>query len=152
MSRLSTDLHRLEREMRGRFEVGVASSATARRCRRSTRPSDGREHRRDVLDPRRERYRQGAIAKVLHLPLARWSGPFIAINCSAIPRELLESELFGHERGAFTGATEQRPGKFELRQAARILLDEIADMPLELQAKLLRVPAGARGDAAGGAR
>jgi len=79
------------------------------------------------------------IAKVIHYHSARWSGPFIAINCSAIPRELLESELFGHERGAFTGATEQRAGKFELAQGGTVLLDEIADMPLELQAKLLRV-------------
>jgi two-component system nitrogen regulation response regulator GlnG len=79
------------------------------------------------------------IAKVIHYHSTRWSGPFIAINCSAIPRELLESELFGHERGAFTGATEQRAGKFELAQGGTVLLDEIADMPLELQAKLLRV-------------
>ncbi len=79
------------------------------------------------------------IAKVIHYHSTRWSGPFVAINCSAIPRELLESELFGHEKGAFTGATEQRAGKFELAQGGTILLDEIADMPLELQAKLLRV-------------
>jgi two-component system nitrogen regulation response regulator GlnG len=79
------------------------------------------------------------IAKVLHYHSNRWSGPFVAINCAAIPRDLLESELFGHERGAFTGANERRAGKFELAQEGTLLLDEIGDMPLELQAKLLRV-------------
>src|SRR5439155_1150167 len=66
-------------------------------------------------------------------------GPFMALNCSAIPNELLESELFGYERGAFTGAVERRIGKFEAAAGGTPFLDEIADMPLALQAKLLRV-------------
>ena len=79
------------------------------------------------------------IAKALHYHSPRWEGPFVAINCSAIPRELLESELFGYERGAFTGAAERRSGKFEQAAGGTLFLDEIGDMPLELQSKLLRV-------------
>ncbi|MBM4265203.1 MAG: sigma-54-dependent Fis family transcriptional regulator [Deltaproteobacteria bacterium] len=79
------------------------------------------------------------IAKAVHYHSPRWEGPFVAINCSAIPRDLLESELFGYERGAFTGAVERRAGKFEQASGGTLFLDEIGDMPLELQAKLLRV-------------
>ncbi|HZP40816.1 MAG TPA: sigma-54 dependent transcriptional regulator [Candidatus Binatia bacterium] len=78
------------------------------------------------------------IAKTLHYHSGR-RGPFVAINCSAIPNELLESELFGYERGAFTGAVERRVGKFEAAAGGTLFLDEIADMPLALQAKVLRV-------------
>lgn len=79
------------------------------------------------------------IARAIHFNSPRLGKPFIAINCAAIPRELLESELFGHERGAFTGATERKAGKFEQADGGTLFLDEIGDMPLELQAKLLRV-------------
>jgi len=79
------------------------------------------------------------IARAVHSNSARLGKPFIAINCAAIPHDLLESELFGHERGAFTGATERKAGKFEQAEGGTLFLDEIGDMPLELQAKLLRV-------------
>ncbi len=79
------------------------------------------------------------IAHALHAYSDRWQGPFVAVNCSAIPADLLESEMFGHERGAFTGATDRRIGKFEQAAGGTLLLDEISDMPLPLQAKLLRV-------------
>ncbi len=79
------------------------------------------------------------IARAVHYNSPRLGKPFIAINCAAIPRELLESELFGHERGAFTGATDRKAGKFEQANEGTLFLDEIGDMPLELQAKLLRV-------------
>ena len=78
------------------------------------------------------------IARALHFHSGR-GGPFVAINCSAIPRELLENELFGHERGAFTGAVERALGKFEVADKGTLFLDEISDLPLDLQAKLLRV-------------
>ncbi|WP_303722228.1 sigma-54 dependent transcriptional regulator [Malonomonas rubra] len=79
------------------------------------------------------------IARAIHFNSPRLGKPFVAINCAAIPRELLENELFGHERGAFTGATDRKAGKFEQANGGTLFLDEIGDMPLELQAKLLRV-------------
>ncbi|HXG22760.1 MAG TPA: sigma-54 dependent transcriptional regulator [Methylomirabilota bacterium] len=79
------------------------------------------------------------VAHALHAYSQRNTGPFVAINCAAIPETLLESELFGHERGAFSGAAEARPGKFELAHGGTLFLDEIGDMPVLLQAKLLRV-------------
>ncbi|MBT0666466.1 sigma-54 dependent transcriptional regulator [Geobacter pelophilus] len=79
------------------------------------------------------------IAKMIHLASPRRAAPFVPLNCAAIPENLLESELFGHERGAFTGAAQARRGKFELAQGGTIFLDEIGEMPMLLQAKLLRV-------------
>ena len=79
------------------------------------------------------------IARELHNRSHRAKGPFITINCGAIPENLLESELFGHVRGAFTGATQTKPGKFHLADGGTIFLDELGEMPLNLQVKLLRV-------------
>jgi len=79
------------------------------------------------------------VVRAVHFKSARWRAPLVAVNCSAIPGGLLESELFGHERGSFTGATDRRSGKFELAGQGTIFLDEIGDLPLELQPKLLRV-------------
>ena len=79
------------------------------------------------------------VARAIHFKSPRWRGPFVAVNCSAIPHGLLESELFGHERGAFTGATERRAGKVEQSSGGTLFLDEIGDLPVELQPKLLRV-------------
>jgi two-component system nitrogen regulation response regulator GlnG len=79
------------------------------------------------------------VARALHRHSPRASGPFIALNTAAIPKDLLESELFGHERGAFTGAAAQRRGRFEQADGGTLFLDEIGDMPAELQTRLLRV-------------
>jgi two-component system response regulator FlrC len=79
------------------------------------------------------------LARYIHQQSPRASKPFIAINCAAIPDNMLEATLFGHEKGAFTGAVAAAPGKFELAEGGTILLDEISEMPLGLQAKLLRV-------------
>ena len=78
------------------------------------------------------------IAKALHAQSARAGNLFVAVNCAAIPAEMLESELFGHEKGAFTGAVKERVGKFELAQGGTLFLDEVTEMPIALQAKLLR--------------
>jgi len=79
------------------------------------------------------------VARTLHERSARASGPFVALNCAAVPAELIESELFGHEKGSFTGAAARHVGKFEQAEHGTLFLDEIGDMPLHMQAKLLRV-------------
>ncbi len=79
------------------------------------------------------------FAHYIHQQSPRAKGPFVAVNCAAIPETLLEATLFGHEKGAFTGASQASPGKFELAQGGTLLLDEVTEMPLGLQAKLLRV-------------
>ena len=78
------------------------------------------------------------FARALHALSPRADGPFVAINCAAIPETLLETELFGHEKGAFTGASARKPGKFEMAHRGTLFLDEIGDLPLSLQAKILR--------------
>lgn len=78
------------------------------------------------------------LAKLIHTNSPRYEAPFIAVNSAAVPRDLMESELFGHEKGAFTGAVESRKGKFELAEGGTLFLDEVGDMSLALQAKLLR--------------
>jgi len=79
------------------------------------------------------------VARAVHEISPRAKAPFVRLNCAAIPRDLIESELFGHERGAFTGAVAQKRGKFELANRGTLFLDEIGDMSLDTQAKLLRV-------------
>jgi DNA-binding NtrC family response regulator len=79
------------------------------------------------------------VARTIHERSARASGPFVTLNCAAVPAELIESELFGHEKGSFTGASGRHIGKFEQADQGTIFLDEIGDMPLSMQAKLLRV-------------
>ena len=79
------------------------------------------------------------FAKTIHDHSTRKNHPFIKVNCAALPKELIESELFGHEKGAFTGAIQAKKGRFELADKGTIFLDEIGEMPLELQPKLLRV-------------
>ena len=79
------------------------------------------------------------VARSIHLRSSRASGPFVPVNCGAIPRELIESELFGYEKGAFTGAMRDRAGLMELSNGGTLFLDEIGDMPLDMQVKLLRM-------------
>jgi DNA-binding NtrC family response regulator len=90
------------------------------------------------------------FARALHVLSPRADGPFVAINCAAIPENLLETELFGHEKGAFTGAVTRKPGKFELAHRGTLFLDEVGDLPLTLQAKILRALEEKRFDRVGG--
>jgi len=92
------------------------------------------------------------VAKVIHHNSHRSEGPFIAVNCAAIPEDLVESELFGHERGAFTGAATQRIGSFEQAEGGTLFLDEIGEMPLSVQPKLLRILQEKTYQRVGGAR
>jgi two-component system response regulator AtoC len=92
------------------------------------------------------------VSDAIHALSARAKGPFIKINCAAIPENLIESELFGHEKGAFTGATSAKPGKFEQARGGTILLDEIGDMPLNLQPKLLRAVEQKQAERLGGTK
>jgi two-component system, NtrC family, nitrogen regulation response regulator GlnG len=140
MRRQAADLNRLEQQTRRRFELGVEIIGKTP-AMQDIFKTIGRVAHTDatVLIEGESGTGKELIARAIHSHSPRWSGPFIALNCSAVPRDLLESELFGHERGAFTGATEQRPGVFEVAQGGTLFLDEIGDMPVELQAKLLRV-------------
>ena len=79
------------------------------------------------------------IATTIHYQSKRKDKPLIKVNCAAMPEGLIESELFGHEKGAFTGAIKRKPGRFELADKGTIFLDEIADLPLSTQSKILRV-------------
>ena len=92
------------------------------------------------------------VARTIHAVSARREHPFVKVNCAAIPLELLESELFGHERGAFTGAHRRKSGQFELAERGTIYLDEVAELPLPLQAKLLHVLSDLRVMPVGGCR
>jgi two-component system nitrogen regulation response regulator NtrX len=92
------------------------------------------------------------VARSIHLASERQNEPFVEVNCAAIPENLIESELFGHEKGAFTGALESRKGKFELANTGTIFLDEVADMSLQTQAKVLRVLQEMEFERVGGSR
>ncbi len=92
------------------------------------------------------------VARAIHANSTRSRAPFVTVNMAAIPKDLIESELYGHERGSFTGAVERRPGKFELAAGGTLFLDEIGELPIDLQAKLLRVLQEREIDRVGGSR
>src|SRR5215813_1803611 len=136
LRRLTRDLERLRGELQQRHELVIGRTPAMQEVYKvigRVAPTDA-----TVLIQGETGTGKELVAKAIHYHSAR-PGPFVALNCSAIPNELLESELFGYERGAFTGAVERRIGKFEAAAGGTLFLDEIADMPLALQAKLLRV-------------
>lgn len=124
-------------------EVGLASGGMVGQSRALqtalARAKAAADSDTDVLIEAESGTGKELLARMIHDSSARRGGPFVAINCAALPEALLESELFGHARGAFTGAMMAKPGKFELANGGTLLLDEIGDMPLSLQPKLLRV-------------
>jgi two-component system nitrogen regulation response regulator NtrX len=129
----------LRRKMEGSVEI-LGKSPSIRALKQQiarAAPSQGR-----VLITGENGTGKELIARNIHLLSPREGGPFVEVNCAAIPEELIESELFGHERGAFTGAVSRRQGKFELADGGTIFLDEIGDMTLKTQAKVLRVLEG----------
>ncbi|AGC46927.1 Fis family transcriptional regulator [Myxococcus stipitatus DSM 14675] len=124
------------REQLGRYDMVGSGPAMQRifSLIQRTAPSEGR-----VLITGENGTGKELIARALHQNSRRKAGPFVKLNCAAVPHELIESELFGHEKGAFTGAVSVRRGKFELAHEGTLFLDEIGDMPPAMQAKLLRV-------------
>ncbi len=125
------------RELAGLNTTMVGSSKAMEKLREEIRlvaPSQGR-----VLITGENGTGKELVARAIHEGSDRRQGPFVKLNCAAVPRDLIESELFGHEKGSFTGANQMRRGKFESAHGGTLLLDEIGDMPMAMQAKLLRV-------------
>lgn len=143
----------LEGTLQNRGTIGISQTQRIRTTKTSTLPIVVHHSMRKIMDlakkiaPSRSTILiQGesgtgkeVIAQYIHKNSNRETGPFIAVNCAALPENLLESELFGHERGAFTGAVSRKKGKFELANEGSLLLDEISEMAVSIQAKLLRV-------------
>ncbi|MCA9772869.1 MAG: sigma-54-dependent Fis family transcriptional regulator [Myxococcales bacterium] len=131
---------RMRREIRERYEIGVNIVGRHERMREIYK-TIGRvaASNATVLITGESGTGKELIARSIHAHGPRVTGPFVAVNMTAIPSELLESELFGHEKGAFTGATDKRLGKFAEAQGGTLFLDEVGDMPPGLQAKILRV-------------
>jgi two-component system, NtrC family, nitrogen regulation response regulator NtrX len=134
--RRARELARALREDREGAEVLVGQSPPIERLRETIRKVAPTEAR--VLITGESGTGKEVAASLIHRGSARADGPLVRLNCAAIPRELIESELFGHERGAFTGATERRRGRFELASGGTLFLDEVGDLSPEAQAKLLR--------------
>jgi two-component system nitrogen regulation response regulator NtrX len=134
-------------ELRGRDGmVGrTAAIETVRSVIQRVAPTDAR-----VLITGESGTGKEVVASAVHEQSARHAGPLVRLNCAAIPRDLVESEMFGHEKGAFTGATERRRGRFELASGGTLFLDEIGDLSLEAQAKLLRALEGGEVERVGG--
>jgi two-component system nitrogen regulation response regulator NtrX len=148
-SRLREENESLKRSIERRYEI-VGESARIRTLKHQISlagPTNGW-----VLIHGESGTGKELVARSLHRASRRSSGPFVEVNCAAIPQELIESELFGHEKGSFTGATGMKRGKFELADGGTIFLDEIADMSLATQAKVLRVLEGQEFQRVGGTK
>ncbi|MDE0342129.1 MAG: sigma-54 dependent transcriptional regulator [Deltaproteobacteria bacterium] len=138
--RLSRELSDLKEEVKKKYEPGVnmiGTSAAMQQVFKTIGQVAGTDT--TILIQGESGTGKELVAKTIHYNSARWNKPFVPVNCAAIPRDLLESELFGHEKGAFTGALERRLGTFELAHEGTLFLDEIGELPLDLQTKLLRV-------------
>jgi len=138
--KMSRDFRELKEEVKKRFEPGVSMIGNSSAMLKVYK-TIGQVVSSDatILIQGESGTGKELVAKTIHYNSPRWNKPFIAVHCAAIPRELLESELFGHEKGSFTGALERRIGKFELAEGGTLFLDEVGDIPLDIQTKLLRV-------------
>jgi two-component system, NtrC family, response regulator HydG len=132
MERASSDWHRAEQEL----GLGVSSPAMQEALRLASQVA---KYDSTVLIVGESGVGKERLARFVHDASRRATGPFIPVNCGAVPESLFESELFGHARGAFTGALQERPGYFEAAQGGSLLLDEVGELPLPMQVKLLRV-------------
>ena len=133
--RLALQNTALKKQLGSRWEL-IGESEAMRRLKKQVEQVAGAEA--SVLITGENGTGKEVVARNLHLLGPRASEPFVTVNCAAIPEELIESELFGHEKGSFTGANERRTGHFEAADGGTLFLDEIGDMPLEAQAKVLR--------------
>ncbi|HEY7558835.1 MAG TPA: sigma-54 dependent transcriptional regulator [Candidatus Binatia bacterium] len=138
--KLTQDFRELKEEIKKRFEPGINIIGTSAAMQKVYKTiGQVADTQATILILGESGTGKELVAKTIHYNSPRWNQPFMALNCAAIPRDLLESELFGHEKGAFTGALDRRAGKFELAEGGTLFFDEVGDIPLELQAKLLRV-------------
>ena len=136
--RLRWENLRLRREIELRYTLGNMVGKSARMQEVFSTISRVAESRATILLTGESGTGKTLLAKTIHFNSSRKDAPFVAVNCAAIPHELMESELFGHVKGAFTGAIATKPGLFEAAEGGTLLLDEISEMPTTLQAKLLR--------------
>jgi DNA-binding NtrC family response regulator len=132
---LAAENTRLKRQLSARWEL-VGESPAMQRLKHQV--AQVAAHEAAILITGENGTGKEIVARQLHLASPRAAGPFVTVNCAAIPEELIESELFGHEKGSFTGAHERRTGHFEAAQGGTLFLDEVGDMPLAAQAKVLR--------------
>jgi two-component system nitrogen regulation response regulator NtrX len=135
-ARLARENHELRQALLGESEI-IGDSAVMMKLKEQIEiaaPTDGW-----VLITGENGTGKELVARWVHVRSKRANGPFVAVNCAAIPEELIESELFGHEKGAFTGAIQKKRGRFEMADGGTIFLDEIGDMSLKTQAKILRI-------------
>ena len=137
--RLARANRELQRQLDEKFGFEGVVGNSPQDARRHQAAPGHRPDQRHGADPGRDRHRQGAGGQAIHNNSPRKNKPFVAMNCTALNENLLDDELFGHEPGAFTGADKPRKGRFEYANGGTLFLDEIGDMPLALQAKLLRV-------------
>jgi DNA-binding NtrC family response regulator len=138
-ARLTEETQRLQRQLSQTGAMGQMAGASANMRQIFSLVEQVAPSKAAVLITGESGTGKELVARALHTLSPRANGPFVALNCAAMPESLIESELFGHEKGAFTGAVERRAGCFELAQHGTLLLDEIGDMALNTQAKLLRV-------------
>ncbi len=152
ISRLTSELHYLRQEIEDKYKFDNIIGHSPRICEVLKLAGDVSRTDTSVLITGESGTGKELLSRAIHYNSSRAGGPFLPVNCAAIPSTLLEAELFGYEKGAFTGADRQQRGKFEVAGGGTLFLDEIGDMGLEVQAKLLRVLEGQHFERLGGSR